>query len=108
VPVEPKNARFAGVSARFTSIPSAAPTCIPASMTADGSSPAMTGPVAFQNRPSNRPGGTGRRQSVITFSVGTCQSRTNGMSAGSPASRASASQYDASVISSLSPRVFNV
>ncbi len=44
-------------------------------------------------------GGTGSRQSVITFSVGTCHSRVNGMSASSPASRASASQYDASGIS---------
>ena len=35
VPVEPNITRFAGVSARFTSIPSAAPTGIPASMTAD-------------------------------------------------------------------------
>ena len=32
VPVEPNIARFAGVSARFTSIPSAASTVIPASM----------------------------------------------------------------------------
>ena len=36
VPVDQKNARFAGVSARFTSIPSAAATGIPASITADG------------------------------------------------------------------------
>ena len=38
VPGVPKNARFAGVSARFTSIPSAAASGLPASMTADGSS----------------------------------------------------------------------
>ena len=44
-------------------------------------------------------GGTGSRQSVTTFPVGTCHSRANGMSASSPASRASASQYDASGIS---------
>ena len=37
---QPNIARFAGVSARFTSIPSAAHTVIPASSTADGSSSA--------------------------------------------------------------------
>jgi hypothetical protein len=38
VPVEPNIARFSGVSARFTSIPSAAQAIMPASSTADGSS----------------------------------------------------------------------
>ena len=99
VPVEPKNARFAGVSARFTSIPSAASTIMPASSTADGSSSPMSGPAACQNRSSIRAGGTGSRQSVTTFPVGTCHSRRNGMSASSPARRASASQYEASGIS---------
>ena len=99
VPVEPKNARFAGVSARLTSIPSAAPTGIPASITADGSSSPVSGPAACQNRSSSRPGGTGSRQSVTTFPVGACHSRMNGMSASRPASRASASRYEASGIS---------
>ena len=87
------------MSARFTSIPSAASTGIPASMTADGSSSPMSGPAACQNRSSITSGGTGSRQSVTTFPVGTCHSRANGMSASSPASRASASQYEASGIS---------
>jgi len=93
VPVEPNIARFAGVSARFTSIPSAAPTGIPASMTADGSSSAMSGPAACQKMSSITSAGTGSRQSVTTFPVGTCHSRANGMSASSPASLANASQY---------------
>ena len=59
----------------------------------------MSGPAACQNRDSSRPGGTGSRQSVTTFSVGTCHSRANGMSASSPARRASASRYEASGIS---------
>ena len=92
VPVEPKNARFAGVSARLTSIPSAAATGIPASITADGSVSPASGPAACQNRFSIRAGGTASRQPVTTFSVGICQSRVNGISASSPASRASASQ----------------
>ena len=92
VPVEPKNARFAGVSGRFTSIPSAAPTGIPASVTADGSSSPISGPAACQKMSSITSAGISSRQSVTTFSVGTCHSRTNGMSASSPASRDSASQ----------------
>jgi hypothetical protein len=35
------------------------------------------------------------RQSVMTFSLGTCHSRANGTSASSPARRASDSQYEA-------------
>jgi hypothetical protein len=99
VPVQPNIARFAGVSATFTSIPSAAHTIIPASSTAGGSSSAISGPAARQDRASIRPAGTSTRQSVMTFSVGTCHSRANGTSASSPASRASASQYDPSGIS---------
>ena len=91
-------ARFAGVSARFTSIPSAASTIIPASSTADGSSSPMSGPAACQNRSSITSAGTRTRQSVTTFSVGMCHSRANGMSASSPARRASDSQYDPSGI----------
>ncbi len=94
-------ARFAGVSARFTSIPSAASTVMPASRTADGSSSPMSGPAACQKRPSITSAGTGSRQSVTTFPVGTCHSRMNGMSASSPARRASASQYDASGIRAI-------
>ena len=96
VPVEPNAVLFPGVSARFTSIPSAAATGIPASITADGSSSAMSGPAACQNRDSITSGGTGSRQSVTTFPVGTCHSRVNVMSASRPARRASASRYDAS------------
>ena len=99
VPVEPNTARFSGVSARLTSIPSAAHTIIPASSTADGSSSPASGPAACQNRSSSRSAGTSSRQPVMTFSVGTCHSSANGTSASSPASRASASQYDASGIS---------
>ena len=105
VPVEPNMARFAFVSARFTSIPSAAHTAIPASSTADGSSSLTSGPAACQNRSCIRSGGTSSRQPVTTFSVGTCQSKVNGMSASSPATRARDSQYDASgirVIASIS------
>ena len=58
VPVEPNMARFAGVSARFTSIPSAASTVIPASSTADGSPSPMSGPAACQNRSSITSAGT--------------------------------------------------
>ena len=101
VPVEPNMARFAGVSARFTSIPSAASTIIPASSTADGSSLPISAPAACQKMPSITPAGTGSRQFVITFSVGTCQSRVNGMSASSPASRRRASQYEASGIRAI-------
>jgi hypothetical protein len=89
----------------FTSIPSAAHAAIPASSTADGSSSLTSGPAARQNRASIRSAGTGLRQSVMTFPVGTCQARANGTSASSPASRASASQYDAPgirVIASIS------
>ena len=103
--MQPNIARFAAVSATFTSIPSAAHTIIPASSTADGSSSAISGPAACQNRASIRPAGTSTRQPVTTFSVGTCHSRANGTSASSPASRASASQYEASgirVIASIS------
>ena len=75
--------------------PPRAPSC-PATRTADGSSSPMSGPAACQNRSSSRAGGTGSRQSVTTFPVGTCHSRANGMSASSPARRASASQYEAS------------
>ncbi len=99
VPAQPNIARFAGVSATATSIPSAAHTIIPASSTACGSSPAISGPVARQNRASIRLAGTSARQPVMTFPVGTCQSRANGTSASSPASRASASPYDPSGIS---------
>jgi hypothetical protein len=56
----------------------------------------MSGPAARQNRASISDAGTGLRQCVTTFSVGTCQARANGTSASSPASRASASQYEAS------------
>ena len=62
-------------------------------MTADGSSSPMSGPAACQKISSITSAGTGSRQSVTTFPVGTCQSRANGMSASSPASLASASQY---------------
>ena len=99
VPVDPKNARFAGVSARFTSIPSAASTIMPASSTAEGSPPPISGPAACQKMLSVTSGGTGSRQSVTTFPVGTCHSRVNGMSASSPATPRSASQYEASGIS---------
>jgi hypothetical protein len=101
VPVQPNIARFCGVTATFTSIPSAAPTVIPASSTADGSSSAISGPAACQNRSSIRPAGTSTRQAVTTFSVGTCHCRANGMSASSPASLVSASQYEASGISAI-------
>ncbi len=105
VPVQPNSFRFAGVSATFTSIPSAAHTVMPASSTADGSSSPMSGPAACQNRDSIRSAGTRTRQPVMTFSVGTCQDRANGTSASSPATRASASRYEASgirVIASIS------
>ncbi len=46
VPVVPKNAWTVGVSGRFTSIPCAAATGIPASSTVDGSSSSMNGPAA--------------------------------------------------------------
>ena len=62
-------------------------------MTADGSSSPMSGPAACQKMSSITSAGTGSRQPVTTFPVGTCQSRANGMSASSPASLASASQY---------------
>ena len=101
VPVEPNMARFAGVSARFTSIPSAASTVMPASMTADGSPSPISGPAACQKMPSITPAGTGSRQSVTTFPVGMCHSRMNGMSASSPAMRARASRYDASGIRAI-------
>ena len=87
------------MSARLTSIPSAASTIIPASSTADGSSSLISGPAACQNRFSITSGGTGSRQSVITLPVGTCHSRVNGMSASSPATLRRASPYDASGIS---------
>ena len=105
VPVQPNSFRFSGVSATFTSIPSAAHAVIPASRTAGGSSSLTSGPAARQNRASIRSAGTSIRQSVMTFSVGTCHSRANGMSASSPASLASDSQYEASgvrVIASIS------
>ena len=70
VPAEPNIARFAGVSARFTSIPSAASTVIPASSTADGSPSPMSGPAACQNRSSITSAGISSRQYGITFSVG--------------------------------------
>ena len=98
VPVQPNAFRFAGVSARFTSIPSAAHTVIPASSTADGSPSLISGPAASQNTASITSAGTSSRQSVTTFSVGTCHSRANGTSASSPARRASDSQYDPSGI----------
>ena len=91
VPAVPNAARFAGVSARLTSIPSAAHTLIPASRTAPGPS-STSGPAARQNSDSSSPAGTSRRQSVITFSVGTCHSRANGTSASNPTSLTSASQ----------------
>jgi hypothetical protein len=59
----------------------------------------MSGPDACQNRDSIRSAGTRARQPVMTFSVGTCQDMANGTSASSPATRASASQYEASGIS---------
>ena len=96
VPVQPNIARFAGVSARFTSIPSAAHTAIPASSTADGSPSPMSGPAASQNTDSITSAGTSSRQPVTTLPVGTCHSRANGTSASSPARRASDSQYDPS------------
>ena len=99
VPAQPDAFRFPGVSARFTSIPPAAHAIIPASRTADGSSSLTSGPAACQNRSCITSGGTSSRHPVTTFSVGTCHSRANGMSASSPASRASASQYDATGIS---------
>ena len=98
VPVQPNIARFAGVSARFTSIPSAAHTVIPASSTADGSSSPISGLAASQNTDSITSAGTSSRHPVTTFPVGTCHSRANGTSASSPARRASASQYDPSGI----------
>ena len=57
VPVQPNIALFSGVSATFTSIPSAAHTVIPASSTADGSPSLTSGPAARQNRASIRSGG---------------------------------------------------
>ena len=54
MPVVPKNARFTAVSARLTSIQSGPAIGIPASMTADGASSAMSGPAACQNRASVR------------------------------------------------------
>ena len=84
--------------ARFTSIPSAAHTAIPASSTADGSSSLISGPAASQNTDSITSAGTSSRHSVTTFAVGTCHSRANGTSASSPARRASASQHDPSGI----------
>ena len=101
MPVQPDIARLAGVSATLTSIPSAAQTIIPASSTADGSSSLISGPAARQNRASVRSAGTSPRQAVTTFSVGTCHSRANGMSASRPASRASDSQYEASGIRAI-------
>jgi hypothetical protein len=98
VPVEPNIAQLAGVSGRFTSIPSAAHTIMPASSTADGSPSAMSGPAACQNRSSITPAGISSRHSVTTFPVGTCQPRANGTSASSPARRASDSQHDPSGI----------
>ena len=98
VPVQPNIARFAGVSATFTSIPSTAHTIIPASSTADGSSSPISGPAARQNRASITSGGTSIRQSVTTSPVGTCHSRANGTSASSPASD---SQYEASGIKAI-------
>ena len=89
------------MSARFTSIPSAAHTAIPASSTADGSSSLISGPAASQNTDSITSAGTSSRHSVTTFAVGTCHSRANGTSASSPARRASASQYDPDVILSF-------
>ncbi len=96
MPVQPNIARFAGVSARFTSIPSAAHTAIPASSTADGSPSPMSGPATSQNTDSITSAGTSSRQPVTTLPVGTCHSRANGTSASSPARRASDSQYDPS------------
>jgi len=72
---------------------------MPASSTADGSPSLISGPAACQKMLSVTAGGTGRRQSVTTFSVGTCHSRVNGMSASSPATPRSASRYAASGIS---------
>ena len=94
-------ARFAGVSARITSIPSAASTVMPASVTADGSSSPISGPAACQNRSSSTSAGISSRHPVTTFEVGTCHSRANGTSASSPATRASASPYEASGISDI-------
>jgi hypothetical protein len=72
---------------------------MPASSTAEGSPPPVSGPAACQKMLSVTSGGTGSRQSVTTFPVGTCHSRVNGMSASSPATPRSASQYEASGIS---------
>ena len=91
----PKYARFSGVSARFTSIPSAAATGIPASMTADGSSSPIRGPAACRKISSITSAGISSRHSVTVFPAGTCQSRVNGTSASSPASTRAASEYDA-------------
>jgi hypothetical protein len=101
VPVEPNIARFAGVSATLTSIPSAAHVIMPASRTADGSSSSMSGPAACQNTDSSRSAGTRSRHSVTAFPVGTCHFMANGMSASTPVRRASDSQYDASGISAI-------
>ncbi len=95
VPALPNAFRFASVSARFTRVPSAASTVIPASVTADGSSlSAISGPAACQNTSSITSAGISSLQPVTAVSVGTCHSRTNGMPSSSPASRAAAPQYD--------------
>ena len=94
VPVVPKYARFAGLSATLTSIPSAAPAGIPASITADGSSSPMSGPAACQQISSITSAGTSSRHPVTVFPVGTCQPGVNGMSASSPARTRIASAYE--------------
>jgi len=94
VPVVPKYARFAGLSATLTSIPSAAPAGIPASITADGSSSPMSGPAACQQISSITSAGTSSRHPVTVFPAGTCQPGVNGMSASSPARTRIASAYE--------------
>ena len=84
------------MSATFTRIPSIAHAGSPASRNADGSSSPASGPAALQNSSSITDGGTFSRQVVITFDVGTCQSRAHGTPARCPASRRSPSVPDAS------------
>ena len=98
MPEQPNAFLFCLVSATFTSEPSIPHTGMPASITADGRPRGISGPAARQNRSSISDAGTGLRQAVTTFSVGTCHSCANGTAASSPASRRSASQYEASGI----------